>query len=171
MFFEKYPKNFLIWVPLGYHRWQFWGVEVPTNNAKEAAVVNDIAVYGLSDLAEVAQFLNNPEQYQPITLDLTKELTTSSHPTLDLEDVKGQSHARRALEIAAAGGHNLIFVGPPGSGKTMLARRLPGILPPLTFEEALEVSQIHSIAVLLKDRGSLVRERPFRRRTHWFSPG
>ncbi|MBW4618996.1 MAG: YifB family Mg chelatase-like AAA ATPase [Cyanosarcina radialis HA8281-LM2] len=142
------------------------GLVVPADNAKEAAVVKDIAVYGLKNLAEVADFLNTPAAYQPVRWDNVKESASPQLHPPDLKDVKGQTHARRALEIAAAGGHNLIFVGPPGSGKTMLARRLPGILPPLSFAEALEVTQIHSVAGLLKNRGSLVSDRPFRSPHH-----
>jgi magnesium chelatase family protein len=142
------------------------GLVVPADNAQEAAVVKDLAVYGLKHITEVADFLDRPEKYTAIEIDLQKQLTRSLGHYSDLKDVKGQIHARRALEIAAAGGHNLIFVGPPGSGKTMLARRLPGILPSLTFAEALEVSQIHSVAGFLKDRGSLITERPFRSPHH-----
>lgn len=142
------------------------GLVVPDDNAREAAVVKGLAVYGFKYLSEVADFLNKPERYQPLTLDGTQELAKTPLGGADLKDVKGQAHARRALEIAAAGGHNLIFVGAPGSGKTMLARRLPGILPPLSFEEALEVTQIHSVAGLLKNRGSLVSDRPFRTPHH-----
>jgi len=142
------------------------GIVVPADNAQEAAVVDGLAVYGFHHLAEVAQFLNNPEKHQPIQIDAKAQLTNQYLSCPDLKDVKGQAHARRALEIAASGGHNLIFVGPPGSGKTMLAKRLPGILPPLSFAEALEVSQIYSVAGFLKDRGSLVKERPFRSPHH-----
>lgn len=146
------------------HNMGIAGLIVPADNAQEAAVVQGLAVYGFKYLSEVADFLNKPEHYQQVQLDGTEIAKTSLGA--DLKDVKGQAHARRALEIEAAGGHNLIFVGPPGSGKTMLARRLSGILPPLSFAEALEVTQIHSVARLLKNRGSLVSDRPFRSPHH-----
>ncbi len=142
------------------------GLVIPADNAQEAALVKGLAVYAFQNLADVADFLTNPERYQPVKLDDKVETRQVSSLQADLKDVKAQAHARRALEIAAAGGHNLIFVGPPGSGKTMLARRLPGILPPLSFAEALEVTRIHSVAGLLKNRGSLVRDRPFRSPHH-----
>lgn len=144
----------------------FKGVVVPEANAPEAALVQGLRVYGFKHVADVANFLNQPDQYQPLVLDQPDRLLQSHYHGLDLQDVKGQAHARRALEIAAAGGHNLIFVGPPGSGKTMLARRLPSILPPLQFQEALEVTRIHSVAGLLKNHGHLVTDRPFRSPHH-----
>ncbi|BAY36294.1 competence protein ComM [Nostoc sp. NIES-2111] len=142
------------------------GLVVPVDNAQEASVVQGLSVYGCKDVAEVVDLLNNPGRQKPVELGELTELTSIPCAIADLKDVKGQAHARRALEIAAAGGHNLVFVGPPGSGKTMLARRLPGILPPLSFTEALEVTRIHSVAGLLKNRGCLVRDRPFRSPHH-----
>ncbi|WP_017651367.1 YifB family Mg chelatase-like AAA ATPase [Fortiea contorta] len=145
------------------------GLVVPVANAQEAALVKGLAVYGCQNLWEVADFLNHPENYQPVKIENSLETTAEkllNCDRADLRDVKGQAHGRRALEIAASGGHNLIFVGPPGSGKTMLARRLPGILPPLEFAEALEVTQIHSVAGLLKNHGCLIRDRPFRSPHH-----
>jgi len=142
----------------------FIGLVVPQANASEAAVVQGLSVYGFEHLSQVTAFLNDPTTVEPAQE--TEVVGTQPQQLLDLEDVKGQAHARRALEIAAAGGHNLIFVGPPGSGKTMLARRLPGILPPLEFSEALEATKIHSVAGLLKDQGRLLRQRPFRAPHH-----
>jgi len=141
-------------------------IVVPYDNAKEAAIVEGLKVYGFRKLQEVANFLNSPEEFEPFQTSLQKEDSKRYISLPDLKDVKGQSLARRALEISAAGGHNLIFVGPPGSGKTMLARRLPSIMPELTFGEALEVSQIHSVAGLLKEHGTLIQERPFRSPHH-----
>ncbi|MEC4805746.1 MAG: YifB family Mg chelatase-like AAA ATPase [Jaaginema sp. PMC 1079.18] len=147
------------------HKLGITGLIVPADNAQEAAVVEGLAVYGFKHLADIPDFLARPENYTPLQLDAGQQLSRSPSG-LDLREVKGQAHARRALEIAAAGGHNLIFVGTPGSGKTMLARRLPGILPSLSFNEALDVSQIHSVAGLLKDKGTLIRDRPFRSPHH-----
>lgn len=139
---------------------------VPAANAQEAAVIQGLRVYGLQDLQAVGEFLSQGERFGTVQFDVSQSLAESRCETLDLKDVKGQAHGRRALEIAAAGGHNLIFVGPPGSGKTMLAKRLPSILPPLSFEEALEVTRIHSVAGLLKNRGGWVTTRPFRSPHH-----
>ncbi len=142
------------------------GLVLPIDNANEAAIVPGLKVYGFNQLSEVADFLNHPEGHQPVKASAPEELLQAAITGKDLRDVKGQLQARRALEIAAAGGHNLCLIGPPGSGKTMLAQRLPGILPPLTFAEALEVTQIHSVAGLLKEKGHLVNQRPFRTPHH-----
>lgn len=144
----------------------FKGIIVPQDNAQEAAVVENINVYGFSHINEVAEFLQQPYRYPNTTFNVEQECDRYLSLSHNLKDVKGQNHARRALEIAATGGHNLIFVGPPGAGKTMLARRLPSILPPLNFDEALQVSQVYSVAGLLKDKGTLVQDRPFRSPHH-----
>jgi len=135
---------------------------VPEGNAREAALVTGVDVYGVSSLREAVRFLEGSAQVNPTTVDVTDLLGDNGAPTEDLAHVRGQEPAKRALEVAAAGGHNMLMVGPPGSGKTMLARRLPGILPPLSLEEALEVTRIHSVAGLVPPGGSIVTRRPFR---------
>ena len=146
------------------------GLIVPEQNAREAAVVNNLEVYGMKNLFDVIQFLGDKSSPSPIIVDTRKEFYENQiHCDYDYADVKGQENVKRALEVAAAGGHNLIMVGPPGSGKSMMAKRLPSILPPLTLSESLETTQIHSIAGKLAKNVSLIAQRPFRAPHHTIS--
>ena len=148
----------------------FEGLIVPKVNAKEAAIVNKLKVYGIEHLREAIDFLNGDMELEPVNYD-TRELfedTQNDYP-VDFSDVRGQENIKRALEISAAGSHNAILIGPPGAGKTMLARRLPTILPPLTLGEALETTKIHSVAGVLPGDTSLITARPFRAPHHTVS--
>ena len=143
------------------------GVIVPVQNAAEAAVVDGIDVYGIDNLRDVVRFLNGEQQPEPVRVDIEALFAEQNRLTgLDFADVRGQHNVRRALEVAAAGGHNILMVGPPGAGKSMMAKRLPGILPPLTLEESLETTKIHSVAGLLDTRHALLTARPFRAPHH-----
>lgn len=145
------------------------GVILPACNAEEAALVNNIPIYGLNHIKEVVKFFQNPSSFSPQkSLPFSSQLTASPQ-LVDFCDVKGQAHVKRALEIAAAGGHNIVLMGPPGCGKTLMAKALPGIMPPLTLEEALEITRIHSISGLLQEKQSLCTQRPFRAPHHTIS--
>src|SRR5450759_4724870 len=141
----------------------FKGVIVPVKNAREAAVVGDLDVYGMANLGEVVDFFNGSKKFIPVKVDLVEIFASEANKyDVDFSDVRGQENVKRALEVAAAGGHNIIMIGPPGAGKTMLAKRLPTIIPPLTLEEALETTKIHSVAGKIDHHTALMTKRPFR---------
>ncbi|MGN0235421.1 MAG: YifB family Mg chelatase-like AAA ATPase [Paludibacteraceae bacterium] len=157
-------------IALAARREGFKGIILPVQNAAEAAVTDGIDVYGMEHLLDVVHFLNGIQTFEPYRVDVAQLFAESSHTgELDFADVRGQENVRRAMEVAAAGGHNMLMVGPPGAGKSMMAKRLPSILPPLSLDEALETTKIHSVAGLMQQNGerhSLIVQRPFRSPHH-----
>ena len=145
----------------------FKGIVIPKENEKEASLVQGIDVYGMENLVQVIHLLNDSEEISPCSYSL-KDLLPRPEYDMDFQEIRGQQHAKRALEVAAAGSHNVLLIGPPGAGKTMLARRFPTILPPMVFDEMIEVTQVYSVSGLLKNKGA-VGERPFRAPHHTIS--
>jgi len=145
------------------------GLILPSDNAKEAAVVSGVRVYGFENLPELIEFFRGTNSIEPAAIDINSAMKENSLYQDDFSDVKGQEHVKRSLEVAAAGGHNVLMIGPPGSGKTMLARRIPTILTDMTFEEALQTTRIHSVMGLIRSGQPLLATRPFRSPHHTLS--
>ena len=164
------PVKGVLPIAIEAQRHQYKGIIVPQENAREAAIVNNLEVYGAANIRQVIDHLNGEQLMTPTIVDTRAEFASHLNQyEYDFADVKGQESLKRALEIAAAGGHNVIMIGPPGSGKTMLAKRIPSILPPLSLEEALETTEIHSVAGKMHYQDSLIAVRPFRAPHHTVS--
>ncbi|MGB1308988.1 MAG: YifB family Mg chelatase-like AAA ATPase [Oceanihabitans sp.] len=148
----------------------FKGFILPKQNAKEAAIVDDIEIYGVENIKQVIDYFDSNKEIEQTIIDTKKEFEKNlEFPEFDFSDVKGQESIKRCMEIAAAGGHNIILIGPPGAGKTMLAKRLPSILPPMTIQEALETTKIHSVVGRIKAHAGIMAQRPFRSPHHTIS--
>jgi magnesium chelatase family protein len=159
-------------LPIAITTWKegYKGLILPVQNSREAGMVSNLNVYGVSHLKQVIEFFKNENSLNPVRINTREEFLHSQvNFDIDFRDVKGQANIKRALEIAAAGGHNAVLIGPPGAGKTMLAKRLPTILPPLSLKEALETTKIHSVAGKLPDNATLISKRPFRTPHHTIS--
>ena len=163
------PVHGMLSMATSLHQQGLYGMIVPTQNAREAAIANGPLVYGVSSLSEALAILTGDARQRPYELNVEEVFRSNANYGVDFADVRGQDHAKRALEVAASGGHNLLMVGPPGSGKTMLARRLPTILPAPTLQEALATTKIHSVAGVLSPGQALVATRPFRAPHHTVS--
>ena len=163
------PVHGMLSMATSLHQQGLYGMIVPTQNAREAAIANGPLVYGVSSLNEALAILTGDARQRPYELDVEEVFSSNANYGVDFAEVRGQDHAKRALEVAASGGHNLLMVGPPGSGKTMLARRLPTILPAPTLQEALDTTKIHSVAGILPVGQALVATRPFRAPHHTIS--